>query len=238
MERANRTVEVTVPSTHSFTLVELLVSMAVMSILMVILLQTTATSLSLWRGHERKIATGREARAAVFQMRHDLQNMIVPSNTNLWPQIVGSSGVRFLALQPLDYQDTTASEGNSGEVCFVEYRLTGDAIERGAVDSKLTFESLAKPQPVFPGATNHQMLATNVLTNSWKLLTASGSTNVSTNDPPRFLEAYFKVAPNQDAADFYRSNAALFSGASGKANETKQQIEDFFLRVAVPENAR
>lgn len=236
MHRGKRSAHVRPPSAstaHAFTLVELLVSMAVMSILLVILLQTTATSLGLWRAQERKIASGREGRAAVFQMQNDLRNLVLLSNTNLWPQVVGSNVVRFLALQPADFQDTNASEGNYGDLCFVEYRLEGRAIERGSADSKKTFEALSTSSPKFPGAANHQMLATNVLANSWALVTASGSSNVSAHDPPKFLEVYFKIAPSKEAADFYTDNPSMFSGASAKANEAKQQIEDFLLRISL-----
>jgi prepilin-type N-terminal cleavage/methylation domain-containing protein len=115
---------------RGFTLVELLVAMSITTILLLTMLQVTAWSLNLWRSSEGKNAAGREGQGALQLIRQDLQTMIVPTNTNFWPQVVGSNGVRFLALKPKDFQ---ANDGGDGDVCFVEYRYTTHAIERGSV---------------------------------------------------------------------------------------------------------
>lgn len=206
----------------AFTLLELLVAMAVMSIMLVILLQTTATSLTLWRASEGKISAGREGRGALQLIQQDLQTMFVPANTNLWPQVVDGTGVRFLALKTWEYQTGT----NFGDVCFVEYRYESNAIERGWVQSAKTFQSLTNVGgAAFPVATNFQVVAANVLPGSvsWQALLTNGNA-APVGALPSFLRLDFKAAP---------SAAALSNYMAGITNN--QQVGSFFIRAAVPE---
>ena len=59
----------------AFTLLELLVSMSVLSILILMLFAFFNQATSAWQGCEKKIDTYREARAALYYLRRDLQNM-------------------------------------------------------------------------------------------------------------------------------------------------------------------
>jgi prepilin-type N-terminal cleavage/methylation domain-containing protein len=207
---------------RGFTLVELLVAMSITTILLLTMLQVTAWSLNLWRSSEGKNAAGREGQGALQLIRQDLQTMIVPTNTNFWPQVVGSNGVRFLALKPKDFQ---ANDGGDGDVCFVEYRYTTHAIERGSVDSAKTFEALINASsPSLPIATNFQMVATNVVNVTWAALQANG-TAVPSGQAPQILQLNFQAAPNSDAISNYAAGI----------NVENQQISAFFLQVAVPE---
>jgi prepilin-type N-terminal cleavage/methylation domain-containing protein len=205
----------------AFTLVELLVAMAVMTILLVIMLEVTASTLNIWRNSEGKMAAGREGEGALQLIRQDLQSILMPTNTNLWPQVVGTNGVRFLALKPSDFQ---ATGGGNGDVCFVEYRFQSNAIERGSADSEETFRSLTNnPVPAFPVATNFQMVATNVVNANWSALMSDGNP-VPSGEPPQILQLSFLAAPSASALQNYLDGI----------NKKHQQMGSFFMQMAVP----
>ena len=206
----------------AFTLIELLVAMAVMTILLVIMLQVTTSSLNLWRASEGKMAAGREGQGALQLIRQDLQSILMPTNTNLWPQVVGTNGIRFLALKPSDFQ---ATGGGNGDICFIEYRFQNNAIERGSVDSEETFMALTNnPVPAFPVASNFQMVATNVVNANWSALLSNGGL-VPSGQPPQILQLSFLAAPSASALQNYLDGI----------NQKNQQIGNFFMQVAVPE---
>jgi prepilin-type N-terminal cleavage/methylation domain-containing protein len=194
-----------------FTLLELLVSMAVMSIVILVLLQTTAASLSLWRISEGKIAAGREGRGAIQLIDQDFKGMIVPTNAALQPVLVGNTSFSFLTLKPQDFQDTTAAAGNVGDVCFVEYRITNSAIMRGSVDSKLTFEGLTNSPPIFPTPSQFHVVATNVTEAVWV-------------ENEGYVQLFFKAAPSAEALSNYTSGI----------NTNNQQVEQFFFQAKLP----
>jgi prepilin-type N-terminal cleavage/methylation domain-containing protein len=194
-----------------FTLLELLVSMAVMSIVILVLLQTTAASLSLWRISEGKIAAGREGRGAIQLIDQDFKGMIVPTNAALQPVLDGDTGFRFLTLKPRDFQDTATAAGNVGDVCFVEYRIEDNAITRGSVDSKLTFEALTKTPPIFPAPSKFHVVATNVTEAVWV-------------ENEGYVQLFFKAAPSAEALSNYTAGI----------NTNNQQVEQFFFQAKLP----
>lgn len=111
-----------------FTLIEVLVSSAVLSIVMAVMFAALSTSLSLWRNTDNKIVADREARAVELLLSRDLANAVVPADTNLWPRIatnrVGRDTVfylKFLTAAPPSMQSATGAE--VGDVCYVEYAV-------------------------------------------------------------------------------------------------------------------
>jgi prepilin-type N-terminal cleavage/methylation domain-containing protein len=133
----------------AFTLLELLVSMAVMAIVLAVMFVALSTSMSLWRNTDSKIASDREARAVEFLLARDLGNAVVPAQTNFWPRVsvVGSSTyLRFLATVPGAAQSTSAAE--VGDVCYVEYAVVpstngpGREVRRLLWPSKQTYDSV------------------------------------------------------------------------------------------------
>ena len=185
--------------------------MAVMSIVLLVLLQTTSVSLNMWRTSERKISAGREGRGSIQLIQQDFSSMIAPSNAVLRPTLVGSNAFRFLVLKPLDFQDTNSAAGNVGDVCFVEYRFANNAVERGAVDSKLTFDALAGGSSAFPAPSIYHIVATNVTDAAWA--TNSG-----------YVQLFFKAAPSAEALNNYMSGI----------NTNNQQLEQFFFQAKLP----
>lgn len=150
------------PCCHGFTLLELMVSTALIGIIMSVLLMATSTSLSMWRSSEDKISVDREGRTAAALMSEDLRNMVAIPGINAEFRNPGGGGVfmEFFVLKPQDYQDAEA--GNVGDVCFVQYRLQDNAIQRGLVESKASFDAIrGGGKPTVPGD-QFEMLATNV----------------------------------------------------------------------------
>lgn len=151
----------------AFSLIEVLVASAVLSIVLAILLGALGTSMSLWRNTENKLGADREGRAVVQLLAQDLLNAVVPLSSKLWPRVEGGT-LQFLTAKPPDYQDEGA--GDIGDVCFVEYRVSDDGLSltRAFQGSKWTYEKVLSgggfPSPGNAG--EPQMLATNLLPES------------------------------------------------------------------------
>jgi len=150
-------------SNSAFTLVELLVSSAVLSIVLVILLGTMSASLGLWRNTDSAISADREGRSANVLVHNDLRSAYVPiGKPELWPSIQSNGAyLAFLTRKTSDYQNTVA--GDVGEICFVEYVVEDNALKRRVVGSKKTYEGLVAGR--FPTRVTNpfQVLATNII---------------------------------------------------------------------------
>jgi len=117
----------------AFTLIEVLVSSAVLAIVLAVMFSALSTSMSLWRNTDNKIVADREGRAVGFLLARDLANAVVPANTNLWPFVtnevtritardnVTNYILKFLTTAPSAAQSATGDE--KGDVCYVEYAV-------------------------------------------------------------------------------------------------------------------
>jgi len=124
-------------SSRGFTLVEVLVSSAVLAIVMAIMFSTLSTSMNLWRNTDNKIVADREARAVGLMMGRDLANAIVPADPNLWPRTTNvvrvdeferattNTHLRFLTIAPSEQQSAQGRE--AGDVCYVDYAIVSAA---------------------------------------------------------------------------------------------------------------
>jgi prepilin-type N-terminal cleavage/methylation domain-containing protein len=144
-----------------FTLLEVLVASAVLAVVLVVLLGTLTTSLSLWRNTEGKMSADREARSAEMLLAQDLAGAILPANPNLWPRVDGEV-LKFLTTKPADYQEDP--ESNSGDVCYVEYRVEDNRLRRAFRASKETFDSIKGG--TFPSGNSNDIAAFNILADS------------------------------------------------------------------------
>jgi len=208
-----------------FTLVELLVSSAVIGMLMVVLLGVTSTSLSLWRGAEEAITVDREGRAAMNWLSQDLGNMVVPPAA-LRPEVDLATNaavpLRFLTSKPADYQ--RADEGDVGDVCFVEYRFRDNALWRGFAGSAATLAAL----PEFPQVPEEEfeVLATNVL--QFKVWQWDREGNPLTGDAlASTMDVRLEVVDAKDL-DNFRRNPALLEAQGYRSRKY------FLTRQAVP----
>lgn len=127
----------------AFTILELLVSMAVMSVLLVLLLGMVDGATKLWRENENRVDAYREARAALGIMSRDLRNALAgATNTNHFLLNAGAfsnlpasaitqtntgSAVFFLSALPLNAQQRYPDgSSNKSDVCQVGYFLAFD----------------------------------------------------------------------------------------------------------------
>lgn len=154
--------QTTAPS--GFSLLEVLVASAVLSVVLSIILGAMTTTLSLWRNTDNAIAADREGRSANLLLYDELSSAVVPrSQPWFWPRVESNGTyLAFLTRKPLEYQD--ASKGDVGEVCFVEYVVEDNALKRRFVGSRRTYESMQ--QGVFPSGGRDEpfeVLATNII---------------------------------------------------------------------------
>ena len=193
----------------AFTLIEVLVSSAVMAIVLAVMFSALSTSMSLWRNTDNKIISDREARAAHLMIRRDLASVVVPAAANLWPRLVTNQGtifLQFLTAAPSDAQPAAA--GNVGDVCYVEYSIPRetDKVMRFTFGSEETFNSIIRGGAGFrssPDTNRAQILAANVLTNN--------------RDAVRDLTVLFT---NADRRNFVvlNTNMAVMTGAYANTN--------------------
>jgi prepilin-type N-terminal cleavage/methylation domain-containing protein len=148
-------------SAGGFTLLELLVSAAMIGVIMMIMLTATTTSMAVWRNSEKAIAVDREGRNAISLISDDFANMLPISEDApdymqpqlaVWKDLVFAE---FFVLRPKDYQ--AAGAGNDGDVCFVRYRYRDNKIERAVADSAETFAALKDKKA--PPANDFEVLA-------------------------------------------------------------------------------
>ena len=124
-------------SPHAFTILELLVAMAVFSLLIVMLMGMVDSASKLWRENENRVDSYREARAAMSIISHDLRNALAGTNlnyirinndaygflTNAETDTNSAAAIFFLSAQSATSQDPAA---NKSDVCQVGYFLAYD----------------------------------------------------------------------------------------------------------------
>lgn len=123
-------------NSDGFTVLELLVAMAVLSLLVVMLMNMVDGASRLWRENENRVDSYREARSAMSVIARDIRQML--SNTNLDYVLINSAA--FAKLAESDVQKNTNSAGaifflttvpvraqdplaNKSDICEVGYFL-------------------------------------------------------------------------------------------------------------------
>jgi prepilin-type N-terminal cleavage/methylation domain-containing protein len=147
-----------------FTLLEVMVSAALIAVVMTIMLMATTTSMAVWRNSERSIAVDSEGRNAVALLSDDFASMLaIPENApdHLQPQIAVWKDLvfaEFFVLRPGDYQAPGAN--NKGDLCYVRYRYRDNKIERAVADSSATYEALREQRR--PETPVYELVAANM----------------------------------------------------------------------------
>lgn len=114
----------------AFTLLELLVSMAVLSLLVLLLIAMTEGASRLWRDGERKREAACEARAALGAITADLHSAVLTGDSStllVTPAEPGKEGggLFFLVSHPRERRDDGAA-GNKGDLCAAGYFVAAD----------------------------------------------------------------------------------------------------------------
>ena len=164
---------------NGFTLIEIIVAMAVLSVLLTILLSMVNGASQLWRESERRVDSFREARGAMNLLTSDLKSLyaspdpkfiaIATDETAIGELVRNPAGedvgsaLFFLTALPASAQDPS---GNKSDLCAVGYFVafakasaSNDAknsynLYRYFISSDDTFENVlnAEPTPFFVGA--------------------------------------------------------------------------------------
>jgi len=116
------------PKRHaaSFTLVEMLVGVAVFSLLILLLFSLISGATKLWRQQTAEEESYREARAALNTLSRDMNGALITTNT-AWFYSNGTNQLAFLTTLPNTAQNTNVAPG---DICAVGYSLeysTNDA---------------------------------------------------------------------------------------------------------------
>jgi prepilin-type N-terminal cleavage/methylation domain-containing protein len=210
-------------SARAFTLVEVLVSSAILGIVMLVMLASVDTGMRLWKNSQEKINVDREARTALSLISEDLKNIVnppAPMPQPVFQNPAGPSGtfMEFLTSKPSGYQSQNATApGNIGDVCYVRYSFRNNQILRAYADSRPTFTALNSPTPSFPTGADvvEEVLAINI-GNVWVGTQGPGGTANST--PPRslyyFIEAreatsFGQNAPPSRNTKYFTATAAI-----------------------------
>jgi prepilin-type N-terminal cleavage/methylation domain-containing protein len=174
------TVHIHAAARGGFTIVELLVSSAVLAIVLSVMFAALSTGLSLWRNTDNKILADREARAIELVLMRDLANIVMPASSNLWPRIdVARRGttqyLKFLTTVPAELQGAAGAQ--SGDVCYVEYAVVaatnlgttnaaaaGSELRRFFLSSSRTFTDVIRSNafPMTNEATNTNFLSLGI----------------------------------------------------------------------------
>ncbi len=115
----------------SFTLVEMLVGMAVFSLLMLILFAMMSSATKLWRDQSSREDGFREARAAMNILSRDISGALVSPNVNWF--YLSTNRLAFLTTLPDAAQ---VSGADHGDICAVGYSLEWNTIPPGDAAEK------------------------------------------------------------------------------------------------------
>jgi len=127
----------TVRQTLGFTLLEVLISMTILTFLVVILMSMVDSATKLWRQNENRVDSYREARAAANLIAADLASIAPTGNTNFFQIDTTASNVQslsvpdtnnifFLTAQPTSTQGESA-DNTRGNLCAVGYFLAKES---------------------------------------------------------------------------------------------------------------
>ena len=165
---------------RAFTLMEMLVSMAVLAVLGVAMVSFVESAIGHWRDNEGRTEACREARAALTVITRDLRNAVAGTNVNLMKFNLQSgaagtnygSNVFFLASLPPSAQE----ERSKSDLCEVGFFLALDRtsaspnralnLYRYFRSSNQTFSNLTSGSlftNVTTGAEGEELLARNVV---------------------------------------------------------------------------
>ncbi len=237
-----------------FSLLELLVAMAVLSVLIVLMLNIVDSATKLWKQTENDVEAYREARAALGIMSRDLQYATVCTNTN-WIRFNIASGaattnygdnVFFLTALPANAQAT----GSKSDICEVGYFLSLDRtpastnrtlnLYRYFKSSDQTYTNL-KNSSVFggivTGATGEEILARNIVGMSITPVSTNATGQWSTGYTPSTIAPLPQIveisltAINQDLAKKLQSSA---DWSNTNSLLMKQATQTFTTRVFLP----
>ena len=199
---------------RGFTLMELMVAMAITSIIVTVLVSITSIALDTWNRSRTELRASRMGKMMVDYMARDLESLVTRrGNSNEWLSAIsdpdiGPAGLKSTGASRLIFftAPTDRYEGNAGiptldsggDVCCVAYTLdwkrpvqVGSSVfrtfvlNRKLVDPDLTFKGNAKFKPLL-GVTSSTNSLDSVFTGIYSLGTISNSANYTSENIYQF----------------------------------------------------
>lgn len=199
---------------RGFTLMELMVAMAITSIIVTVLVSITSIALDTWNRSRTELRASRMGKMMVDYMARDLESLVTRrGNSNEWLSAIsdpdiGPAGLKSTGASRLIFftAPTDRYEGNAGistldnggDVCCVAYTLdwkrpvqVGSSVfrtfvlNRKLVDPDLTFKGNAKFKPLL-GVTSSTNSLDSVFTGIYNLGTISNSANYTSENIYQF----------------------------------------------------
>ncbi len=244
--------------TAAFTILEILVAVAVLGMLLVLLLNIVQSAATLWRNSENRMETYREARAAMQVISRDLNNLLPSTNTTHF--IFSTNQLAFLALMPRDSQLDTSL----GDVCTVGYLFAYDNkspvaaddgrqsynLYRYFVESNDTFTNLSQGSDLFPDfdpSTNRsEILARNIASFKVNYFTTNNAGDFTTwtqsvaSPMPDLVEIRITAVNNERTMRFSPRNASAewvdFSQPDNDIDlaDYRKHTKTFTTRIPLP----
>lgn len=224
---------------QAFTLLELLVSITLLTVLVVMLMSMVDNATKLWRANENRVESYREARAALNLMVTDLRSIYAGTNTN-WFQTNASADfaavpedgqIFFITALPASAQDTNSRSDLCEVGYFLRYgrsslstaRENTLSLYRYFRESNQTFTNLVNNAGFFAhSTTNVELLARNIpnFRVSYYTVSSNGIVAPWTANPgdpvPSFVELQITAFNNQTAkrlnsqADWTNTSSQLY----------------------------
>jgi prepilin-type N-terminal cleavage/methylation domain-containing protein len=134
--------------TRAFTLMEMLIALAITSVLVILLMNVVSAALAVWEQGRNQIDTFVNARQVLGRIVDEISGAIAAPS----PRVVEFSE-NLLSIQGTTAPTTTTSENvffvapypnvSSGDLCIIGYRHNADThtLERGFIDSQLAWKN-------------------------------------------------------------------------------------------------
>ena len=242
-------------STGGFTLVEILIAMAVASLLVVSLLSIVSSSMDVSKQANAVMFSRSSAQAALDLMVTDLDSLVVNRNAGEVLQLVNgdldASKLTLLTASMVDSYSTNGS-GSAGMPCLVQYIIKYDTnyasssksfgLYRNVLDPTNTFSSVIGANlSAIPNSTN--LLVPNVVKMNVNLYTNYGAdiwnngaalvTNITSTNLPSgvMVEVALTVL---DEPYIQRFGSGLGVGNNSATNLIRQYGRTLIRRVSLP----
>lgn len=159
----SRAILIARPAGRGFSLLEVLVSISILSLLLVLLLSMVDSATRLWRSNENRVDAYREARAAINTMAKDLGSIRPLPGTDFFftdadsePSVPNSASANhmkgrlfFVSALPLEEQTAGAKSDLCTVGYFLAYERTG--LVGGGPKSYNLYRYLLSSNETFPG---------------------------------------------------------------------------------------
>jgi prepilin-type N-terminal cleavage/methylation domain-containing protein len=216
-------------SGRAFTLVEILVSLAVLSIIVGMMGTMLSTMGVLWHDAQKRVNNFSKARAMLDMMTHDLQAGVYRSDLSAF----SNSAITFYTQRP----GVSTSGAVARDVSIVGYDLNNSVLQRSSqviywTDSPTSYLVFGQPPPAIP-ATTPQDAASGVI--DFKLLflhkdgTLTSTYTTSPANPVRAIAITLAVVDDQTLLMLNQTNkaGALYTALEANASLTHSVKENW-----------